>query len=102
MRKNNLLEKCLQTLSHYAQTKIQNNLIIDRFMERQQMVTKSECLAALHDNIQTEIVKRNVFYNKIVFLAEKRLVTPLQQWKCYTHEKRMTDKAVKFFERRGA
>lgn len=102
MRKNSLLEKCLQTLAHYAQTKIQNNLIIDRFMERQHLVTKSECLAALHDNIQAEVVKRNLFYNKIVFLAEKRLVTPMHQWKCFTQEQRMTDKAVKFFEKRGA
>lgn len=66
------------------------------------MVMKSDCLAALHDNIQTEIVKREVFYNKIVFLAEKILVTPLHQWKCYTQEKRLTDKAVRFFEKRGA
>ena len=45
---------------------------------------KSDCLAALHDNIRTEVVKREVFYNKVVFLAEKILVAPLHQWKCFT------------------
>jgi hypothetical protein len=66
------------------------------------LALKADCLAQLHDNIYAKKIQRESFYNKVLFLANKRLHEPIEQWKMATIELKMEQTATKFFEERSA
>ena len=86
MRNNALLEKVITSLRLYADKKIKDGLIIDRFQERSELALKTEILLAFHENIQFKKNQRNVFYQKMVPFAEKRMSHPILMWKTYVHD----------------
>lgn len=102
MRNNALLEKVIMALRLYADKKIKDGLIIDRFQERSELALKTELLLAFHENIQFKKNQRIMFYQKIVILAEKRMSLPVLMWKTFVHDQRLENKASQFFMKRSA
>lgn len=99
---NGLLEKTLGALREYADKRIKNRLIVERFQERSELVLKAEVLAKLHRNIAVSQTQKNAFYEKTVFLAQRRLAEPFLQWVRYVLESRLEARADKFFLKRKA
>lgn len=56
----------------------------------------------LHQNIIDQKVQKTSFYNKMVFLAEKRVEPAFEQWKTFLNDQHIMDKADKFYKMRHA
>ena len=102
MRNNALSEKSIMALRLYADRKIKEGLIIDRFQERSELALKAEMLLAFHENIQFKKNQRVTFYHKMVPVAEKTMGLAVLMWKTFVHEQRLETKADQFFMKRSA
>ena len=95
-----LKEKTMQALQEFADKKIRHRMIVDRFNMRSKLVTKSEVLRALRQNIALTKYQAAAFYQKIVFVARKSLETPFDRWVDYVYDRRNEDAAKKFHFKR--
>ena len=102
MRDNALSEKVVMALRLYADKKIKDGLIIDRFQERSELALKAEILLAFHENIQFKKKQRELFYHKMVPVAEKTMGYAVLMWKTFVHDQRLDNKADQFFMKRSA
>ena len=69
MLTENLYSKTFRSLRMYADKKIHDNLIIDRFQERNDLAIKAEMLSGFFENISLRRNQRKEFYQKVEFLA---------------------------------
>lgn len=66
------------------------------------MALKVDIMLALHRNIATSRRNSQQFYQKMLFLAERRVADPFLKWMEVVFERRLEDRADKFFRRRKA
>lgn len=66
------------------------------------MAQKVDILLALHRNIAISRSSTQAFYKKMLFLAERRVADPFLKWMEVVFERRLEERAEKFFRRRKA
>ena len=102
MRRNTLIERTMRALKERADKKIKDRLIIERFQERAEMAQKVDVLLELHQHVARSRNQRKSFYQKTLFLAERRVAAPFLKWIEFVFEHRLEERADKFFRRRKA
>lgn len=102
MWRNTLMERGIRALRERADRKIKQRLILERFQERAEMAMKVDIMLALHRHIAISRRDSQQFYKKMLFLAERRVADPFLKWMEVVFERRLEDRADKFFRRRKA
>ena len=96
------MERGIRALRERADRKIKQRLILERFQERAEMAMKVDIMLALHRHVATSRRDSQQFYKKMLFLAERRVADPFLKWMEVVFERRLEDRADKFFRRRKA
>ena len=92
----------MNALKAYTAKRLRNKSIIDQFNERTELALKAEMMVAFHANIGHRKMQRELFYEKVEFVAVKRMKHPIEMWKAFTEIRRLEQKADEFFRKRKA